>query len=785
MASMDYVDLLLAITPWRWQGVFILDGLDEVPPEEVENLLLDLQRLFNKRNILLCCSARSNSLSKLTVEAMIPITSNISMEAADRSTDFEAYVSTEIERWKTIRPFSAEIKQLIIKQLLVGCQGMFLWLALQMQAICSKHTRELRSDSSILSSGDSLASHYGGSLLEIDEEDLCVRLIHHSVFLHLTKPPALPAAAPFHFELSDAEIDLAATCVTYLSYSVFENQLQKSQTIALAHVPKMVQDSVVNSNIVTRKALAILSRSGSKANSANINVERLLNEVRSYESKALDEVYLLLPYATKHWLDLTKSLPKPLPPTIHALWTRLVDGITGSILQTLPWTPRSPASATTWAICNQHKSLLEHQLCNPSETNMREVADNIISVLRGWATMPQRPEEGISWPAPFDPPLHLSGEGLGNMAPTYLRSAYARDDLRARDVEIIVSIGCLPWESGSGYDYFNDPISATADLDSAARILIRDLLPARPPVHESRVVLFYENCVVFLAHYLQDVNTLIAGGLTLLEKSIICGAGNVARALLEQFNADPNGPRRRGIPSPLQLCFIHHNYDLASLLIDLGADVMDDPDNRLPPFLEIIEEQYMSFFHRADPNEARFNATLPLYVASGEDVPKLLKAGANANPRNVYEITPLMVASFCADRIAVEALIGAGALVQSRISMVVHGRLPEEARAILSRFFFGHDGSVPSDQGRRRLDGPALLAERGDTAPMLAIRRLEFIQREDGLLSKDDSWEILTRLSMAAGEDLRKELREYVQRYEGTSFGLDLVKALGEKVPKR
>ncbi|KAF6835372.1 NACHT domain-containing protein [Colletotrichum musicola] len=654
LASMDCVDLLLAITPGDWQGVFILDGLDEVPLDEIEDLFVDLQRLIESRNVLLCCSARSNSICKATVEAMVPVKSTISMEAEDRSADFQAYVSTEIERWKAIRPLSSEVEQLIIKQLLAGCQGMFLWLALQMEVICSKHTQELRSNSSILrildslprslpeafdqallrvsdvrygsralrlvavadspltsdelrvavnvepgnlawtsstiiDSGPSMCFHYGGSLLEMDEEDLCVRLIHHSVFMHLTNPPARPAAAPFHFDLSDAEVDLAATCVTHLSYGIFESQLRKTQNIDLSNILNNVQDLVLKPNTIRRKAWSILSRSARRNTSANIDIERLLHELRSYESKASDDVYLFLPYATKHWLDLAKSLPKPLPPAVQALWSRLVDGNNGSALESLPWTPRSAASATTWAIFNEHKALLRHLLCNLCMSEMTEAANTTMQILRDRAIIEEWIFADIHWS--HDPPICLSGEDLGNLAPTYLRSAYARNDLLATDVPILVGIKCFPWASGSSYDYFDDPVSAEADLDTIARKMI-------PKVFRPKSGPYYMRCVMFLAQYLQDANNLLSNGSTLLEEMIKYNDDELARYLILEKNADPNGPRRLGNPSPLQLFLEKRLYDLATLLIDRGADPMDDPDGRLPPFLMIIEQQKMNLFHR-------------------------------------------------------------------------------------------------------------------------------------------------------------------------------------------
>lgn len=226
-----------------------------------------------------------------------------------------------------------------------------------------------------------------------------------------------------------------------------------------------------------------------------------------------------------------------------------------------------------------------------------------------------------------------------------------------------------------------------------------------------------------------------------------------------------------------------NSFIILTYLLENGADIDSLNGQGQTPLVSsiVLRESTLTDWlleAGADPNEARQGAILPLYVATGEGVQKLLKAGAYADPSDAHGITPLMVAAFSADRLAVEALIGAGASVQSRI----HGNRwsAHEAWAILLRFYTFKDVD-----GAKRVRGPAILVELGDTAPMLVIRHLEFLQRGEDFQSREpiiaDSLTILSMLSRVASGELNKELREYVQRYEGTDFGVSLMQALGEE----
>ncbi|KAI8660956.1 NACHT domain-containing protein [Fusarium keratoplasticum] len=281
----EYIDILLKVTPPHWRGIFVVDGLDEMPREEVDDIFGQLHRLGEHRWVSLLCSSRPTSVCYTIARSKLDEMWTLSMETADRSGEIRAYLAAEISRWNTIRPLTTELNRLVEEQLLAGCQGMLLWLSLQIEDICPRYTQELRSDAEILDilgnlpkdlpgafdkalsrirddkygsklfelvasaepplsmdelrvafnvdpgntkwddstlfgSGKALISAYGGSLLDVDEEDLQVRFIHYSVLLHLTARSTDVKTGIFHFDLSEAEMTLGAVCVTYLNYSV-------------------------------------------------------------------------------------------------------------------------------------------------------------------------------------------------------------------------------------------------------------------------------------------------------------------------------------------------------------------------------------------------------------------------------------------------------------------------------------------------------------------------------------------------------------------------------------
>ncbi|KAK1853131.1 NACHT domain-containing protein [Colletotrichum chrysophilum] len=393
--------LLVQITPRNWKGIFVLDGLDEAPVEEIEELSSHLKVLMEERHVLLCCSSRPTSTCKVVAASFTTINRTLSNGGVDRSEDMRSFISADIERWKLIRPLSPKLENLAIEQLLVGSQGMFLWLSLQLEAICPKYTQELRSDEEILGilnnlprnlpeafdqallrttdckygsrifqlvaaadpamsidelrvavnvepgivawnsstlvgSGLRLAAFYGGSLLDIDEEDLCVRFIHHSALLHLLRPPAIASAAPFHFDFQDAEVTFGAVCVTYLNYTVFENRLSTAQKVSFLNVPGVISDSVLGSKKISKRVFTILSREH-RISKSGIDLEKLTSNLQSHRFQVNEDIRTFLAYANNNWISATKVFSEGIDQGVYDLWALLVSGNIPSVARSLPW----------------------------------------------------------------------------------------------------------------------------------------------------------------------------------------------------------------------------------------------------------------------------------------------------------------------------------------------------------------------------------------------------------------------------------------------------------------
>ncbi|KAK1498629.1 NACHT domain-containing protein [Colletotrichum tamarilloi] len=590
-----------------WQCVLVLDGLDEAPLEEVESVL-----------------------------------------------DLESYISAEVENWKLIRPISSRLEQLVKEQLLVRSQGMFLWLSLQIEAICPKYTRELRSESEILDiinnlprnlpqafdqailripdmkygsrvfqliasadpclsldelrvalnvqpgssiwssstmhpSGFTLASTYGGSLLEIDEEDSCIRFIHHSVLLHLVQAPALPAASPYHFHLHQAEFELGAICVTYLNYGVFENSMSHAQNVSFDKIPGTVANSILSPNALTRRLISLMSLDR-RARASNVDLERLNYDLHQYRSEIQDDIHLFLPYASKHWLRLTKCFSEAIDPLIYSLWENLVSGSVSSASSSLPWSPGSVAGATKWSLYNRHGPLFRHLLGSSDAVVVKEVLRITLTVIKQYKVdLETSTAEAYPIISRLNELHHhylrheffLSGEDAGLLVPTYLLHM----GLDVPVLNYLVEMECLPFGTGDKYCQFKDPVAVEMALGTIARHGIPRVLLFLQ--QESQEEADRDRCIksaLLLAHYLPSIDTTLSNGSTILHTAIKHGFEDLAETLLKDRGADPDGARLQGISSPLQLCLQKKFRHLAVILTQMGADIIATPDNGLPPF---------------------------------------------------------------------------------------------------------------------------------------------------------------------------------------------------------
>ncbi|KAF5013170.1 hypothetical protein FDECE_799 [Fusarium decemcellulare] len=626
----DYVDVLFKATPPNWRGIFVLDGIDECSLVEAEEVFSQLKKLSRLRRVHILFSSRPTSPSYGAAQSILNVSATLSMETVDRSDDIRAYITAEIAHWSEIRQLPSELERLAEEQLLAGCQGMFLWLSLQVEDICPKYTQDLRPDveiltilenlpkslpeafdraltriqdgkfgsnifklvaaaertltadelrvaasvepgdkvwhsSKLINSGKTLLSRYGGSLLDIDEEDSGVRFIHYSVLLHLTGAAVDQKAAVFHFDLPEAQNLMGSVCVTYLNYSVFENRLSTAQKVSFGQVPEKTVESVAPKRL-SRRVLTMLSRH-SRQTSIKVDLEKLSYDLHNQKWEEGSDVHLFLDYARDHWLAATKHILGHVDHSVILLWKSLITGSTVSA--SLPWDAGVVSKAATWAIRNNHRSIFQFYLLSDSPEHVFDVltAAEICAV--------NQPSEFL-----------LSGEDLGLLAPLYLVSA--RKQVLA--LKAFIDLGCQPLGlEGSKLAW--DPKEAHSKLIKSVRsTIVKAFQVSR---HNDDVA---SAVVPFLFSYLSGPNEVLDNGLTILHTCIQFRHATLASSFLK-MGADVNGNQLGGKPSPLQLSLKNHLVELARTLIQAGADVSATPDGYLPPILLALQSPDTGLFY--------------------------------------------------------------------------------------------------------------------------------------------------------------------------------------------
>jgi ankyrin repeat domain-containing protein 50 len=98
-----------------------------------------------------------------------------------------------------------------------------------------------------------------GSLLVVDEEDSTVHFAHHSVKQHLLSSSMNPYVEQYHMRLSEANLNLGEICVTYLNFEVFNMQLTKLETIRQSPIID-VPSAVLSQNLPRSRVISNLAQ---------------------------------------------------------------------------------------------------------------------------------------------------------------------------------------------------------------------------------------------------------------------------------------------------------------------------------------------------------------------------------------------------------------------------------------------------------------------------------------------------------------------------------------------
>src|SRR5271156_4505788 len=314
--------LLQRALPSNCKAYFILDGLDECDHVERQALIQHLRKLQETFTLLLCISFRLEADNSLRLSSEQFITPNI-ISIPNDNPDIELFIAMELESCIQSRKLAIGNPTLIREiqdALLEGAQGMFLWVALQIESLCAEKTdesiRQALSDlpkdlsetfSRILRRSEKSGKSYQrrilelvtvahrpltteeirealsvvpgdavwnparllndvystltccGSLITVDEEELTIRLVHHSVKQFLLS--GFKDLTDITFTIDSANRKMADIIVTYLSYGIFETQLSTMvvpQIMTGSAPSRIIRSTIDSSSNVRSLALMFL-----------------------------------------------------------------------------------------------------------------------------------------------------------------------------------------------------------------------------------------------------------------------------------------------------------------------------------------------------------------------------------------------------------------------------------------------------------------------------------------------------------------------------------------------
>lgn len=357
------LEILFQGFPSNAKAYFVLDGLDECDNEEKETLVQAIRTIQEKLKVLVCASFReepNNGLQSITNQLLATRVVSI----PDDNADIEAFIEADLERCLRQERLTIGDPALILDiqdALSKGSQGMFLWVALQIQSLCSMKTdhaiREALADlpkdlsetfARILQkSGSSdpalqaktlqlvLAAYrplttdelrealsvtpgdatwdlsktlndvYSaltccGCLLAVDEEELTVRVVHHSVKQYMFN--GLDGVRHKSFSFGEAQRTLADTVVTYLGYGVFGTELSRTKIrpmVAQSAPSKILQATMGSSSTARHLAIKFL---GSRRQPA-FDMSKAVAEARCSLNSKPEHAFRFYTYAKTYWQD--------------------------------------------------------------------------------------------------------------------------------------------------------------------------------------------------------------------------------------------------------------------------------------------------------------------------------------------------------------------------------------------------------------------------------------------------------------------------------------------------
>jgi ankyrin repeat protein/Cdc6-like AAA superfamily ATPase len=359
----EVLELLVRGFPSSHKAYFVLDGLDECDSAERETLVHAFQKIQKTLKVLVCASFRIEPNNGMqSINERLAATRVVSMP--DDNPDIEAFIEADLERCLRQEKLVIGDPTLILDiqdALLRGSQGMFLWVALQIQCLCSMKTDQAiraaladlpkdlletfarilhksgNSDQSLqaktlqlvlaayrplttdelrealsVTPGDTTwdpsqllnnvhsALACCGCLLIVDEEESTVRVVHHSFKQYIINRPT--GVNNVNFSAEGAQRVLADIVVTYLGYGVFGTELSRMKVhpVMAQSAPSRVMHATIGSSSTTSKVAMKLLKSRRQP---AFDISKTLAEARGSSKSKPVNGFKLYSYAKSYWQE--------------------------------------------------------------------------------------------------------------------------------------------------------------------------------------------------------------------------------------------------------------------------------------------------------------------------------------------------------------------------------------------------------------------------------------------------------------------------------------------------
>uniref|UniRef100_A0A0B7JP21 NACHT domain-containing protein n=2 Tax=Bionectria ochroleuca TaxID=29856 RepID=A0A0B7JP21_BIOOC len=367
---------------------FVLDGVDECQEYDAIEIIKALGEIQKFMYLSVCVSIRSGTQDHQSL--FRPLLNIQTMTMPEKNPDIGKFIEKELER-------RIEAKRLVLGQeglvveirdaLVKGANGMFLWVALQIDSLCDEksdaairsalqdlppdlfstfdrilkrsrklaHTYQTRILKTIVAahrpltvdeirevisvepgntdwSPDMLVNDIHGvlaccgSLVTVDEENLSVYLIHQSVTQFLLERPTATSGSSnpeSHFTMEEAQKLLGESVITYLNCSLFERQISKD----VAHEVRVgeLPSRVMQEALAPAGVVGQLAiRWLKSASNPEFDAKKALTEVRGRQrSRQATELFHFLSYASKYWLQHSSWISQE--SKLFELWVRLLE----------------------------------------------------------------------------------------------------------------------------------------------------------------------------------------------------------------------------------------------------------------------------------------------------------------------------------------------------------------------------------------------------------------------------------------------------------------------------